>query len=403
MKPEHLAECYRLLEVSREASPEEIRKAYLLLANVWHPDRFQHSPDLSSLAQQKMRAINLAFESIQDAPLAPRAGGARDELYDVLDDDVADDEVGDAADSPQAAEPARSVAECVELGRRLTTGPGRMRTDADGLEWSGIPDFTQYVEGLRAFAEALRQDRKCFEAWYGLGRAHLGLGEFEPAIRALTEAVTLRPQCAEAWVSLGAAYASRDRQAEAADAFRHAVHAQPRDAAAWYALGIACTKLRRDDEAIEAYREVVRLSPDLAEGWCALGVALAFPGSERPVEPEQALAAFRNALRLRPDMADAWFRLGSTLSGLGRHEEAIEALQQAVRLQPESAEAWFSLGVAARYSSRPGASRMVRDAYWRLKGLDPAMASRLRELLPYATRLALLAIRPPSRGVIELG
>jgi tetratricopeptide (TPR) repeat protein len=396
MTPEPLEECYRLLEVPHGASAEEIRKAYRLLVNVWHPDRFEHSSELRAAAQQKLQAINLAYERIREAPLAAgggppaESGGARDAQLDEEEPPAA------------AAGAARSVAEWIALGESLTSGPGRMRSDAAGLEWSGIPDFTRYVEGLRAYGEAVRQDRKCFEAWYGLGRAHLGLGEYEPAVRALTEAVALRPSHAEAWVSLGTAYASRNRHQEAADAFRHAVEAQPRDAAAWYALGIACSKLGREDEAIDAYREAVRLSPELAEGWCALGVALAFPGSERPIEPEQALAAFREALRLRPDMAEAWFRLGATLSGLGRHEDAIEALQTALRLQPQAAEAWFSLGVAARYATRPGASRIVRDAYWRLRDLDAELASRLRELLPYATRLALLAIRPPSRGFVEL-
>jgi cytochrome c-type biogenesis protein CcmH/NrfG len=393
MDPERLEECYRLLEVPPDASREVIRKAYLLLVNVWHPDRFQSSPDLEARAHAKLQTLNRAYEAIQGAPLAPNEAARAERLEAMIEEDR----------PVEAGNGKRSAREWLEQGQRLTTSTGRMSSDGDGLGWSGIPDFNRYVEGLRAFGEAVRLDPKCVPGWFGLGQAHLVLGEFEPAIRALTETVTLAPSHAAAWVSLGTAYAGRDRQAEAADAFRHAVIAQPNDTAAWYALGIACTKLKRDDDAIAAYREVVRLNPDLAEAWCALGVALAFPRTDRPVEPEEALAAFREALSLRPELAEAWFRLGATLSGLRRHEEALDALQQAVKLQPASADAWFSLGIAARYSSRQGASRMVREAYWRLKNLDAEMASRLRELLPYGMRLSLLAIRPPSRRELELG
>jgi tetratricopeptide (TPR) repeat protein len=393
MDPEDLEECYQLLEVPLDASPEAIRKAYLLLVNVWHPDRFQGSPALEDRAHVKLQELNRAFEAIQDAPLAVDEEARIEHIEDLIQEERPQ-EVGESQ---------RSARDWLEEGQRLTQGVGRLGSTDAQLEWSGMPDFSRYLEGLRAFGEAVRLDRKCVPAWFGLGQAHLVLGEFEPAIRALTETVTLSPSHSAAWVSLGTAYACRDRQAEAADAFRHAALAHPDDTGAWYALGIACTKLQRDDEAIEAYREVVRLSPDLAEAWCALGVALAFPRTNRPVEPEQALHAFHTALSLRPEMADAWHRLGATLSGLGRHDEALDALQRAVTLQPEAAEAWFSLGVAARYSSREGATRLVREAYWRLKELDGELAPRLRELLPYGLRLSLFAIRPPSRRVIELG
>ena len=64
-----LSEDYSLLEAATSATPAEIKQAYLQLLQVWHPDRFQHSPHLRSRAEEKTKAIIAAFARIKDAPL----------------------------------------------------------------------------------------------------------------------------------------------------------------------------------------------------------------------------------------------------------------------------------------------------------------------------------------------
>ena len=54
---------YRILGVSREASDEDIKKAYRKLVFAHHPDR---NPD-SLHAEEKIREINVAYEIIGDA------------------------------------------------------------------------------------------------------------------------------------------------------------------------------------------------------------------------------------------------------------------------------------------------------------------------------------------------
>src|SRR5512147_2458164 len=54
---------YRILGVSREASEEEIKRAYRALVFEHHPDR---NPD-SSDAEAKIREINAAYEIVGDA------------------------------------------------------------------------------------------------------------------------------------------------------------------------------------------------------------------------------------------------------------------------------------------------------------------------------------------------
>ncbi|HSF66213.1 MAG TPA: DnaJ domain-containing protein [Nitrospiraceae bacterium] len=74
---------YSILEVAETATPEEIKQSYRLLLQVWHPDRFQHNPQLLAKAEQKTREINAAFDTLSDPELKQRyddrlrTGGAR--------------------------------------------------------------------------------------------------------------------------------------------------------------------------------------------------------------------------------------------------------------------------------------------------------------------------------------
>lgn len=55
---------YSVLGVSSGASDDEIKKAYRELARKYHPDNYQDNP-LADLAEEKMKAINEAYEAIQ--------------------------------------------------------------------------------------------------------------------------------------------------------------------------------------------------------------------------------------------------------------------------------------------------------------------------------------------------
>jgi len=55
---------YKVLGVSRDASNDEIKKAYRELARKYHPDNYVNNP-LSDLVQEKMKEINEAYDEIQ--------------------------------------------------------------------------------------------------------------------------------------------------------------------------------------------------------------------------------------------------------------------------------------------------------------------------------------------------
>ena len=58
---ENLPDYYAILQVSKDASQDEIKKQFRLLAKKWHPDKKQ-----SNDAEEKMAEINIAYEVLSD-------------------------------------------------------------------------------------------------------------------------------------------------------------------------------------------------------------------------------------------------------------------------------------------------------------------------------------------------
>jgi hypothetical protein len=56
---------YRILGLDPGASPDQVKEAYRDMAKVWHPDRFAHDPRLQQKAQERLKAINEAYEILK--------------------------------------------------------------------------------------------------------------------------------------------------------------------------------------------------------------------------------------------------------------------------------------------------------------------------------------------------
>jgi hypothetical protein len=64
---------FEVLGVSPTATSEEVNAAYRVLAQIYHPDRYQDSPDeVRQASEDRMRALNEAYREAQHGNLAVR-------------------------------------------------------------------------------------------------------------------------------------------------------------------------------------------------------------------------------------------------------------------------------------------------------------------------------------------
>jgi len=56
---------FEILELKQGATLDDARQAYKDIANVWHPDRFSANPRLKHKAEQKLKEVNVAYETLK--------------------------------------------------------------------------------------------------------------------------------------------------------------------------------------------------------------------------------------------------------------------------------------------------------------------------------------------------
>ncbi len=56
--------CLQVLELEECSSMDAVRSAYRDLVRVWHPDRFTGDPRLKKLAEERVKRLNTAYETL---------------------------------------------------------------------------------------------------------------------------------------------------------------------------------------------------------------------------------------------------------------------------------------------------------------------------------------------------
>ena len=79
---------YRILGVPDGASKEDVKRAYLDLAQVWHPDRFEANDRLRAKAQTNLARINEAYQVLKgyQPPATPAAQSLLSSTFSGLGD-----------------------------------------------------------------------------------------------------------------------------------------------------------------------------------------------------------------------------------------------------------------------------------------------------------------------------
>ncbi|HZC81530.1 MAG TPA: DnaJ domain-containing protein, partial [Nitrospiraceae bacterium] len=66
MLEERIPYFYAVLELRPSATSADIKRAWLEQVQVWHPDRFSHSPTLHRKAEARTQMINQAYQTLSD-------------------------------------------------------------------------------------------------------------------------------------------------------------------------------------------------------------------------------------------------------------------------------------------------------------------------------------------------
>src|SRR6476646_11258310 len=66
MPEERMTNYYTLLELLPTATEADIKQSWHEQIQVWHPDRFNHSPTLHRKAEVRTQLINQAYQTLSD-------------------------------------------------------------------------------------------------------------------------------------------------------------------------------------------------------------------------------------------------------------------------------------------------------------------------------------------------
>ena len=154
-----MVNAFEVLNISQQATQEEIREAYRKLARRWHPDRFQQGPE-RDWANEKMAEINAAYHACRTA---------RQTLLE--------------------------------------------QTDAQQAQLEDVEKLIEAGEYRTARHRLMEMTTRCAQWNYLFGLALLRLEEVEKAVTYLTVASHQKPDCARYREALRQAEASPKRMA----------------------------------------------------------------------------------------------------------------------------------------------------------------------------------------------
>ncbi len=60
-----ILKCFKILELDANASPDDVQKAFRKIVKIWHPDLYTGSPKLKDMAEEKLKAVNIAYATVR--------------------------------------------------------------------------------------------------------------------------------------------------------------------------------------------------------------------------------------------------------------------------------------------------------------------------------------------------
>jgi tetratricopeptide (TPR) repeat protein len=342
---EDRAQYYELLELPPGASSDAVKRAYRDLVKIWHPDRFAHDPRLQQRAQDKLKAINAAYEQLQadigawpgpraERPSPPPSGRATPE-----------------PPAPESHDPVQAV-------------PTRRQRAAKRKLWLAF---------LSVLLTMLMMMYRFSRSWYAPApetalRPTLQSPPFTPPAPSTAD----HTPAAEDLTSCQQWYALQD-YARALACGQATLEQNADDVRTWSLIASCQEQLEQAEAAVQAYQQVLRLTPDDAAAHEHLGHLYAALKQD-----SEAVMEFRQALAHGAHSAELYQQLGALYTRQQRYLDAIHAYEQALRLKRDDTQSSYGLGLAYLQSGRR--AEALRQ-YERLRRVDPQKAAQLYKLI----------------------
>lgn len=209
---------YKILQVSTEATIEEIKEAYRRLVRQYHPDLHPEN----RLLEEKFKEICAA--------------------YKVLSNSVARHEYDQRWRHNQSK------------SRKGKTSPQEFyaRGFAKALE-------KNYQDALKDYSKAIKLNPNFLEAYIERGASRYKLGDARGALQDCNQALEIEPNSTQAYYYLGRARYRLGYTASAIKAYTQAIRLKPDHAQAYYYRGVANNDLRELAFAVEDWQQAAVL------------------------------------------------------------------------------------------------------------------------------------------------
>lgn len=161
-------------------------------------------------------------------------------------------------------------------------------------------DAKDYDEAAKLLNKIVTNDPKDFQVWTQLGNIHLLQNKFAEAETVYLRAIDLHSDYFFALLNLGRAEIGLQQYEVAADVLSRAVKLRPKSADANYLLGEAYLQLKKGSVAVGYLNEALKLDPKgMADVHLRLGLLYHTAGMK-----DKAAAEYEEYLKQRPDYAD---------------------------------------------------------------------------------------------------
>jgi curved DNA-binding protein CbpA len=149
-----LQRCYEVLGIQVTASPEAVHQAYKTQVKFFHPDRFTGDPDQQRLAEERLKEVNAAYETLQTIQARGPSEAPRPKASSTERSPDRSAESAGAAENPRPATAGPSgtslVAQLRAIGERVAAGIGNALQSLRSNSLSGQqPGDPRQVGGCR--------------------------------------------------------------------------------------------------------------------------------------------------------------------------------------------------------------------------------------------------------------